>query len=373
MTAFSSKKKGALPAQRILQMMKAGFIEGAQKGNVKPSSLDLSLSDEIYEVEGIFQPRQGETVRNVLSNISKTRFSMNDHLEIGQMYLARLNEKMKLPESVYAFCNPKSTTGRNDVHVRILADGVSRYDSLPPGWKGEIWISIVPKSFRIKLEKNLAFNQVRFFNQDTRLDELDLEIAMSQHHLIWDAQEGKPFGFKDLVSNDRDGSILLSIDLGGDIVGYEAAANAPILDLSKNHAHDPKLFFKPVKKHGGYLYLKKNSFYILSSTEAVRVPPDLACEMASMDERSGDFRSHYAGFIDPGWGWGKKGEGKGRPLTLEVRPFEDLIVRHNQPIAKIRFERLSELPDTSYDSIGSNYTVQTGPKLSRHFKEWKGK
>ena len=372
MTPFSGKKKGALPQQKILEMMKAGFIEGARKENVRPSSLDLSLSDEIYEVEGIFQPKPGETVRKVLEGISKKRFSMKDHLEIGQMYIARLNEKMKLPETVYAYCNPKSTTGRNDIHVRIIADGVPRYDSLTPnGWQGEIWISIVPKSFRVKIQKDLAFNQVRFFNGDTRLDDLDVELAMKQHKLIWREREGKPFEYDELKIRDNDGSVILTLDLDGDILGYEARENAPVLDLSKNKAHDPNLFFRPVTRKGPYVYLKKNNFYILSTSEAVRIPPDFACEMAPMDERSGDFRSHYAGFIDPGWGWGKKGEGKGRPLTLEVRPFEDLIVRHNQPIAKIRFERLMELPDVQYDAMGSNYTVQSGPKLSRHFKEWK--
>jgi len=372
MKSFTTRKKGALPSQKILQMMKAGFIEGARKENVKPSSLDLSLSDEIYEVEWIFQPRPGETVRKVLEGISKKRFSMKDHLEVGQMYIARLNEKMKLPETVYAFCNPKSTTGRNDIHVRIIADGVPRYDSLTPaGFSGEIWISIVPKSFRVKIEKDLAFNQVRFFNGDTRFDDLDVELAMSQHQLLWREREGKPFGYDELKIRDNDGSVILTLDLDGDVLGYEAKANAPVLDLSKNKAHDPKLFFQAVTRKGPYVYLKKNNFYILSTSEAVRIPPDFACEMAPMDERSGDFRSHYAGFIDPGWGWGKKGEGRGRPLTLEVRPFEDLIVRHNQPIAKIRFERLMELPDVQYDAMGSNYTVQSGPKLSRHFKEWK--
>jgi dCTP deaminase len=116
------------------------------------------------------------------------------------------------------------------------------------------------------------------------------------------------------------------------------------------------------------VYLKKGAFYILSTNEAVRVPPELACEMVPMDERSGEFRSHYAGFIDPGWGWGEKGEGKGRPLTLEVRPFEDLIVRHGQPIAKIKFERVNEVPVAAYDSMGSNYIKQSGPKLAKHFK-----
>jgi dCTP deaminase len=151
-------------------------------------------------------------------------------------------------------------------------------------------------------------------------------------------------------------------------LGYEGVKSNTVVDLSKIKFYDHKKFFKPVKKTGEYLHLKKDGFYILSTHEAVRVPPDLSCEMISMDERSGEFRSHYAGFIDPGWGWGEKGEGKGRPLTLEVRPFEDLIVRQGQPIAKVRFERLIEVPDVVYDATNSNYIVQTGPKLAKHFK-----
>ena len=126
--------------------------------------------------------------------------------------------------------------------------------------------------------------------------------------------------------------------------------------------------FEPVKIEDGALRLKRDKFYILSGAERVRIPPTLASEMVPMDERSGDFRSHYAGFLDPGWGWGQDGEGKGRPFTLEVRPFEDLVVRPGQPIAKIRFERMSEEPHFHYDTKASNYLTQMGPKLGKQFR-----
>jgi len=361
--------RGALPYQTILQMIRAGFVSGANENNVKPASLDLSLSKEIYKVEGVFQPRVGETVRDVLKKIKKEKFSIDKPLSREQMYIARLNETLELPSSIYAYCNPKSTSGRVDVHVRLIADGVPRYDAVgPAGYKGELWVSIVPKTFSVTLFEGLSLNQLRFFNGDTRLNELETEIAMRQHDLLWSIPKDRSFKFEELKIKDSDGSLILTLDLEGKDLGYESMPSKEILDLSKIGHFNYKKFFKPIRKKGEYVYLKKGSFYILSTNEAVRVPPELACEMVPMDEKSGEFRSHYAGFIDPGWGWGKKGEGRGRALTLEVRPFEDLIVRHGQPIAKIKFEKMAEIPEMVYDSLASNYVNQTGPKLSKHFK-----
>ncbi len=375
---FLYNKKGALPAQTILAMMEAGFIKGADPSNVRPASLDLSLSDEAYEVEGIFQPRPEETVRAVLSQIKKKPFSFSKPLWPGKVYVVKLREMLTLPETVYGYCNPKSTSGRLDVHVRLMADGVARYDSLNParyagggaarvGWHGELWVSIMPKSFAVLAAPGQSLNQLRFFNLDTRLSDLELELALERYRLLW-RPDGTPLHYRELKIRDNDSSLILTLGVNEGPVGWVAIPTSEPVELSKINTHDRRRFFKPVKKIGDHVHLKKNEFYILSTNEAVRVPPELACEMAPMDERSGEFRSHYAGFIDPGWGWGEKGEGRGRPLTLEVRPFEDLVVRHNQPIAKIRFERMAELPNSVYDSVSSNYIHQLGPKLSKHFK-----
>ncbi|MES2437329.1 MAG: 2'-deoxycytidine 5'-triphosphate deaminase [Patescibacteria group bacterium] len=369
MNSRNSEKKGALPSQSILELISAGFIKGAKEANVRPSSLDLSISDEIYSVEGIFQPKKNETVRQVLDIIKKKKHSLTKPLERDCMYMIRLNETMELPESVYGFCNPKSTSGRIDAHVRLIADGVSRYDSVNPGWKGELWISIVPKTFPIKLYEGVSLNQLRFFNEDKRLNDAELEIAMKKYKLLWRQRDNTPYEYSDLKVRDQDSSVILTLDLAGEILGYEGVVSDNVVDLEKINFYDYKKFFKPIKKKGNYVYLKKNAFYILSTHEAIRVPPELACEMVPMDERSGEFRSHYAGFIDPGWGWGMEGEGKGRPLTLEVRPFEDLIVRQGQPIGKIKFEKITENPDLPYDAYNSNYIKQTGPKLAKHFKQ----
>ena len=365
---ISNKGLGALPSQKILSLIRAGKIIGAKLENVKPASLDLSLSSEIYEVEGIFQPKPTEKVCDILKHIKHKKHSINKPLEVGKIYLARLKEELDLPSTVYAYCNPKSTTGRLDLHVRLLADNISRYDSIPTmGWSGDLWVSIVPKTFSVKLYEGLSLNQMRFFTADTRLDDLELGLAVEEFNLLW-SLSGKKYFYKEILIKDNDASIILTIDLSQKNLGYKAKKTKQVIDMSKMKHYSWKDFFEPIKKQGKFVRLKKDEFYILSTAESVRIPPSLASEMTPIDDRSGEFRSHYAGFLDPGWGWGKDGKDKGRPFTLEVRPFEDLIVRDRQPFAKIKFEKLTEDPDCTYDAIESNYKVQTGPRLAKQFK-----
>lgn len=365
---------GALPSQTISQMIEAGHIAGADSDNIQPASLDLVLSDELYEVEGIFQPRADETIRDVLGLISHEKRSFDQPLEKGKAYLARLSEALDLPSSIYGYCNPKSTTGRLDVHVRVLADGVSRYDSISPrGYRGELWLLIIPNSFAIKANSGQTLAQLRLFNADTRFDEFELELAMSRRELIWQGQQDELLSHEKMRANDGDGYAILTLGLETPVVGYRAIETGETIDLSKVGEHESEDFFEPIFKEdlsAEKLSLTRGNFYILSTAERVRIPPELACEMMPMDERSGEFRSHYAGFLDPGWGYGQDGEECGRPFTLEVRPFEDLIVRHGQPAAKIRFEHMSETPETSYEALAPNYHRQTGasgPKLAKQF------
>ena len=151
MNASILNGKGTLPSQTIIELIRAGFIQDAKEENVRPASLDLSISDEIYAVEGIFQPEKGETVRKLLSKLNKQKHSLAKPLLHEQIYLVRLNEKLELPHSVYGFFNPRSTSGRIDLHVRLIADGVARYDSISPGFAGELWVFVIPKTFPICL------------------------------------------------------------------------------------------------------------------------------------------------------------------------------------------------------------------------------
>lgn len=350
--------------------MTAGFITGADTENVSPASLDLSLSDEVYEISGLLLPRQGEQIRDLLPYMEAQQVSLAEPLSCHSIYLVRLRESLALPSAVYGYCNPKSSTGRLDMHVRVLADGVPRYDSITPkGFAGELWAAIHPKSFSVQLHDGSPLTQLRLFTADTRLSELDLEVALKTHQLAWHESEERPLAYDELLTHDQDGALILTAMIGDGVCGYECIATPDqVIDIANVGGYDAEEFFKPIYANDGALKLERDKFYILSGAERVRIPPILASEMVPMDERSGDFRSHYAGFLDPGWGWGRDGDGHGRPFTLEVRPFEDLVVRRYQPIAKIRFERVAEEPDIHYDSKTSNYLGQAGPKLGKQFK-----
>lgn len=360
---------GALPSQTIRELINTGFIKNADVSHVAPASLDLSLSDEIYAISGLVLPKMYERVEELLTYMGAVPHSLEKPLVHGQMYLARLNETLKLPHEVYGYCNPKSSTGRLDMHVRVLADGVPRFDSVTPkGYEGSLWVAIHPKSFSVLLHPGTLLTQLRLFTRDTRFNELDLEIAMSQD-LVWHQTEDRALAYSELVTNDKDGSVVLTALVEKGFCGYHCIARPEqVIDVAKIASYEPLDFFEEIVIEDGALRLKRDHFYILSGAERVRIPPTLASEMVPMDERSGDFRSHYAGFLDPGWGFGKAGEGKGRPFTLEVRAFEDLVVRKGQPIAKIKFERMIEVPDIQYDTEASNYLAQTSAKLAKQFK-----
>lgn len=365
------EQTGAMPSQIIRAMMDAGFIRGAWEENVKPASLDLTITDEIYHVAGSFLPRPSETVREIIKEVDPRPHDLSHLLERNVTYIARLAETLALPETIYAYCNPKSSTGRNDVQVRVVADGVTRYDAATPrGFSGELWLLIEPKSFLIRLAAGATLAQIRFFNANTRFNELDLEISFKRDLLLWRGDGSEPYEYKDIRIRDNDGSIILTLDLGGDIAGWECLGRSRVFDFGKVGHYAPEEFFRWIPG-GGRLHLKQGGFYILYTRERVRVPLHLACEMVAMDARSGEFRSHYAGYIDPGWGWGRGGEGRGRQLVLEVRPFEDLILRDGQPVTKVRFERMVEPAVIGYDELDtSNYAKELPvPRLlSKHFK-----
>ncbi len=362
---------GALPDHKLAALIDSGCINGVNATHISPASLDLTTSDELYEIEGLILPAVGERIADLRGLMGAQSVTLTEPLRPGRLYLARLNESLYLPSQVYGYCNPKSSTGRLDMHVRVLADGVPRYDSITPkGYEGELWVAIAPKSFSVQLHEGTPLTQLRLFTGDTRFSELDLELAL-RDGLVWHPSDDRTLGYQEIVTNDQDGAVVLTALIAGGLSGYECIASPDqVVDVAQLGQYDSADFFKPLITEGGALRLKRDRFYILSGAERIKIPPTLASEMVPMDERSGDFRSHYAGFLDPGWGWGEDGAGKGRPFTLEVRPFEDLVVRPGQPIAKIRFERLLEPPTEHYDSVGTshNYQQQSGPKLGKQFQ-----
>lgn len=367
-------KVGALPFDMIHQLLDGGFVTGVRE-NVRPGSMDLSLSDDVYRVRGTFLPGPDESVLQAIRRVGGVRLrGKKPLLEKGCCYCIALSERVvkHLPSALYAFCNPKSSSGRVDVHVRLIVDRSSRYDAVDKNYRGPLWLLLVPKTFPVLVSGGLTLNQMRFFNQDTRFGETELSTNFElSGGLLFDSR-GRRFRHHDLLHTDSDGSVLLSLGLRFNTPGFEAIETGEPIDLSQKGHYDPRKFFREVTVRNNSIMLRRNVFYILSSLEHVRVPAHLACEMRPMDDRSGEHRSHYAGFIDPGWGLGPKGNGVGRPLTLEVRSFENgMIVQHGQPIAKIRFERMITPPPEHYDQMSPTYGVQSGPKLGKYFSEWK--
>lgn len=364
------KNGGALPSQLIGKLIEEEFITGAAPESIRPASLDLRLTDEVYRVNGAFLPTCEETVYDAIKRVGGIKLPGEKVLlERGVCYAIKLAESIaRLPDKVYGYCNPKSSSGRVDVHVRLLVDFLPRYDAVGKHYAGPLWLLVVPKSFSVIVSPGLSLNQMRLFNADTRFDELYLEMMFGAHGGLLFDSKGEGIRYHDLKQSDGDGSILLTLGLDFPRPGFVAEETAEPIDLLLKGHHDPRFFFREIDLRKNSIALKSGAFYILSTGGYVRVPPEFACEMRPMDERSGDLRSHYAGFIDPGWGM----NGAGRPLTLEVRSFDNaLVVRHGQPIAKIRYECVAGKPEQHYDEMAPTYGTQIGPVLAKYFSEWK--
>lgn len=356
---------GVLPIQTLRKLLTSGHIGGVGEHYLNPASIDLPLAEEAYRVESIFLPLKGETVRSALELTGAEPHDLSKPLEVGVPYVIRIEGTWGLPSEIYGYANPKSSTGRNNVFCRTVADGVSMYDSLiGPGWSGELWVLVRPDSFPVLLEKGLALAQVRLFNGKSFLDKLGAEIAIKKHGLLFD-----PSGYvipKTQMHWHAD-SIVLSMYVG-ESMGFECRGSRKVVDLTKVHQYDGNEFFEPIRPRNGAVTLRKNTFYILATEERIMVPPYLSAELRAIDPRLGEFRTHAAGYIDPGWGWGKDGSVHGRYITLEVIPFEDTLIRSGQSIARIRYEHMSEEPEVIYDFAASSYTEQKGATLSKHFK-----
>lgn len=357
---------GVLPIQKIRQVMRSGFITGVPQNYLNPASLDLPCSKEAYILERSFLPQDGETVRSKLKAAGARRFDLKNRLEVGVSYLIRIEGNFRLPSNVYAYANPKSSTGRIFVLVRVVADGVSMYDALiGPGWKGEVWLLVKPEAFPVEVPPGEALAQIRLFDGKSFLDETDLNCYIEEPGLFF-APGGKKLTRENGGIKYHSNSFLLTIGLPKGVAGWECSRVGKTLDLSKRKFYQPDDFFSPVRVRNGRLDLRKGSFYILTTYEHLIVPDDCAAELRAIDPRFGEFRSHSAGFFDSGWGKGVRGQ----PITLEITPHEDMTVEHRQTIARVRYERMKEVPHVLYGAAKSNYTDQVrGARLSKHFRQ----
>ena len=359
-------KFGVLPKQMLRELCETGHITGVGEQYLNPASIDLPLADEAYRLESIFLPLRGEKVRDLLPVVGATPHNFANPLEVGVPYLIRIAGEWRLPSVVYGYANPKSSIGRNGFFCRTVADSVDMYDALiGPGWAGEMWVLARPDYFPVLLAPGLPVSQMRFFDGKSFLDDLHTELAIAQTGLLFD-EHGKKLSLSE--TRRHTDSFLLTLHVG-EMMGWECRGTRKILDLRKKNFYEPEDFFRPIRVMDGQYILHKGGFYILTTRERVMVSPDLSAELRAIDPRLGEYRSHAAGYIDPGWGYGKSGEECGRPITLEVVPQEDMLVRNGQTIARIRYEYMKEVPETVYDAATSNYTDQRTARLSKHFKK----
>jgi len=344
-----------------------------QEKQIQPASLDLTLSDRVYRTSSSFLPKQNETIWEILKSRTLYDFELKSGtiLEPNSSYIIPLNEYVDLAPGIYAHANPKSSIGRVGLFVRLLCDRTPRFDYIPPGYKGQLYLEVIPLDFVVKIHPNLSFNQIRFRTDEPyKARESELRLAHAKHGILFN-QSGILMTQDDLVI--RDGGLMLTVDLDSrDIIGFRAKHDTTeAIDLGLVGEYEPNDFWEPIiRPESGELILVPGNFYLLASQERISFPPQFAGEMASYDASSGEMRSHYAGFFDPGFGFDESGSDNGTTAVLEVRahnvPFR---LTRGQTICKMVYERMLEKPQELYCAgFGSSYTG-SGPKLSKHFKQ----
>ncbi len=354
---------GVLSCQQISAMIDAGQIASDPAilpEQVQPASLDLRLGPVAYRVRASFLPGAGQTVADRLDEFGMHRIELGPGavLEKGCVYLVPLMERLALPEGVQAVANAKSSTGRLDLLTRTITDGGTEFDRVPPGHSGPLYAEICPRSFSVLVRPGMRLNQVRFRSGDARLS----DAAMHRLHAETPLVDGPAV---------IDGGLAFSVDLrpeSGTLTGYRAKPHTGLIDLDRIGHYPAADFWEEVHAHDGHIVLDPGAFYILVSREAVHIPPGYAAEMAPFVAMAGEFRVHYAGFFDPGFGHAAAG-GTGARGVLEVRCHEaPFVLEHGQIVGRLVYESMDTVPDRLYGAdIASNYQGQ-GLKLSKHFR-----
>ena len=360
----TASRQGILPASAIAAYCAEGKIRLARPADpdqIQPASLDLRLGAWAYRVRASFLPGRRSTVAERVKELALHRMPLAEGavLETGCVYIVPLQEHLALPKGVAAAANPKSSTGRLDIFTRVITDHAQEFDKVPEGYEGPLYAEISPRTFPILVREGSRLSQIRFRQGPS----LASDALIRELH----AHEG-------LISSGEaniDNGLALSVDLstldGGGPVGFRAKRHAGLIDVDRKAALDVLDYWEPIWQRGS-LVLDPDQFYILASKEAVRVPPAHAAEMVPFNPLVGEFRVHYAGFFDPGFGH-SAGHGEGARAVLEVRSHEvPFILEDGQIIGRLVYEPLTEAPERVYgQGIGSNYQRQ-GLKLSKHFK-----
>ncbi len=359
------KRKGALPTEQIIALLKCSHIKCMQPltdNQIQPASMDLRLSKKCWEVEASFLPGQKKTVRQKLSKLKKREIDIGTFktLSKGKIYIIQIQEEFSLPDNISAVANAKSSTGRLDILTRLISDNSSCFDRIRKGYKGKVYVEIAPISFSIIIKEGLTLNQLRFHNEQKIITDRQIEKLNTRFNIVENASQ-------------IDNGITISVNLKGkenEPIGFKARKNCPAINLSKLNFYKVETFWEKLFSNKGYITLAPGAFYILSSKEYITVPPQTAAEMVPYEVRMGEFRVHYAGFFDPGFGFTQNRIDNRSKAVLEIRCHETpFILEDSQIIGKLIYETLSSVPNATYgEIIGSNYQGQT-LKLAKHFKD----
>ena len=323
---------GILPCQTLQTLAEAGAIGAVTPlaaGQVQPASLDLRLAARCWRVRASFLPGPQRSVAERIQRVAMHELDLEggEVLERGCVYIAELQERLRLPPGIAGRANPKSSTGRLDIFVRLLTDGGGTFDDVAEGYDGPLYLEIAPQTFSVLARSGTRLSQLRL-------------------------KRGQPASTA---------STTVGVDLTGPLAGYRARRHAGVVDLDAESALDPADFFEPLESRRGELLLDPGEFYILASKEVVDIPLAEAAEMTPIDPAVGEFRAHYAGFFDPGFA---------SRAVLEVRSREaPFLLEDGQMVARLVFEPMSEPPSHAYGEGGSHYQRQ-GLKLSKHFRDW---
>ena len=368
--AVETPATGIFPTQTLRELIEEGAIKTTQPITpdlVQPASIDLRLGEFAWRVQASFLAGPDATVEEKVRAFEMHRIDLTGGavLEKGCVYIVPLLESLDLPNDVSAFANPKSSTGRLDIFTRVISDRGTRFDLIRAGYTGPIYAEVSPKTFSIAVQTGSRLTQLRLRRGRSEVAPDDLLRLHEESRLI--------DGSVDPIEIAEHQSLSLRLDLAGNdmngVVGWRARHHAGIIDVDKPDSYDPADFWEPVSARGGGIILNPDDFYILATREAVTVPPDYAAEMVAYDTLVGEFRVHYAGFFDPGFGWDPKNVAVGSRGVLEVRSHDvPFLLEHEQVIGRLRYERLTARPEKIYGSgIGSHYQGQ-GLKLAKQFK-----
>jgi dCTP deaminase len=357
---------GILPDRLIAALVKTGALIPAavlDDDQIQPASIDLRLGEIAYRVRASFLPGPGSTVAERIDELKLHEFPLGDGavLETGCVYIVPLMESLSLPPDLAAVTNPKSSTGRLDVFTRVIADQTRGFDRVNAGYRGPLYAEISPRTFPVLVREGSRLAQLRFRCGHAAVTGDALAALHQRDRLV------------DTNAPDLSEGVPVGVDLAGfgadRLVGYRAKRHTGLIDMDRRASYEVAEFWEPIRaRPDRRLILDPDEFYILASREAVQVPPDYAAEMVPFDPLVGEFRVHYAGFFDPGFGYVGAG-GRGSRAVLEVRSREvPFIIEHGQIVGRLAYERMLARPDELYGrSIGSNYQAQN-LKLSKHFR-----